>query len=88
MAQIQSAKKRIRQTKRRTEVNQRRVNTIRTHIQKVEAAIASGDKKKAEAALREAQPHFMRGVNHNVVHRNTVARKMSRLSKRIKAMAA
>jgi len=88
MAQIQSAKKRIRQTGRRTDVNRRRVNTIRTHIQKVEAAIASGDKKKAETALREAQPHFMRGAKNNVIHRNTVARKLSRLSKRIKAMAA
>ena len=88
MAQIQSAKKRIRQTKRRTDVNRRRVNTIRGHLQKVEAAIASGDKLKAEAALREAQPHVMRGIKYKVMHRNTVARKLSRLTKRIKAMAA
>ncbi len=88
MAQIQSAKKRIRQIKRRTEVNRRRVNTIRSHVQKVEAAIASGDRKKAEVALREAQPHLMRGIKNKVMHRNTVARKLSRLSKRIKAMAA
>lgn len=88
MAQIRSAKKRIRQTKRRTDVNQRRLNTLRTHMQKVEAAIAAGDKSKAQAALREAQPHFMRGVKNNILHRNTAARKLSRLSKRIKAMAA
>jgi len=88
MAQIQSAKKRIRQIKRRTEVNRRRVNTIRSHVQKVEAAIASGDRKKAEVALREAQPHLMRGIKNKVMHRNTVARKLSRLSRRIKAMAA
>jgi small subunit ribosomal protein S20 len=88
MAQIQSAKKRIRQTKRRTEVNRHRVNTIRSHVQKVEAAIASGDKSKAEIALREAQPHVMRGIKYKVLHRNTVARKLSRLSKRIKVMAA
>lgn len=88
MAQIKSAKKRIRQTKRRSDVNRRRLNTVRTYIQKVEAAIASGDRKKAEAALREAQPHFTRGAKNNVIHRNTVARKLSRLSKRIKAMAA
>lgn len=88
MAQIQSAKKRIRQTKRRTDINRRRVNSIRGHLQKVEAAIASGDKSKAQAALREAQPHIMRGIKYKIMHRNTVARKMSRLSKRIKAMAA
>lgn len=88
MAQIRSAKKRIRQTKRRTDVNRRRLTAIRSHIQKVEAAIAAGDKKKAEAALRAAQPHFARGAKSNVVHRNTTARKLRRLSKRIKAMAA
>jgi small subunit ribosomal protein S20 len=88
MAQIQSAKKRIRQINRRTEVNRRRVNTIRGHVQKVEAAIASGDRKKAEVALRQAQPHLMRGIKNKVLHRNAVARKLSRLSKRIKAMVA
>jgi small subunit ribosomal protein S20 len=88
MAHTRSAKKRIRQTKRRTDVNQRRMNTIRTELRKVETAIAAGDKAKAQAALRDAQPHLMRGVKNRAVHRNMVARKLSRLSKRIKAMAA
>ena len=88
MAHIRSAKKRIRQTKRRTEVNQRRMNTIRTELRKVETAIAAGNKAGAQAALRQAQPHLMRGAKNQAVHRNMVARKLSRLSKRIKAMAA
>lgn len=88
MPQLSSAKKRTRQIKRRTEVNRRRLGTVRTYIRKVEAAISSGDKSEAEAALRVVEPHLMRGVSKGVILRNTAARKLSRLSKRIKGMAA
>ena len=88
MAQLASAKKRARQMKRRTEVNRRRIGSVRTYIRKVETAIAGGDKPEAEAALRVAEPHMMRGGGKGVMHRNTAARKLSRLSKQIKGMAA
>lgn len=87
MAHTPSAKKRIRQTKRRTQINRARVQRIRTFLRKVEKAIAGGDKDEAAAAFREAQPEMMRGVNKGVLHRNTVARKLSRLSARIKTLA-
>jgi len=87
MATHKSAEKRIRQTERRTAVNRARVSRIRTFVKKVEAAIASGDRGAAVAAFAEAQPELHRGVNKGVVHRNTVARKLSRLSGRIKALA-
>ena len=86
MAHHKSAKKRIRQTARRTEVNGARRSRIRTFVKKVEAAIASGDKSAAESAYREAQPEMHRGVTKGVLHRNTVSRKLSRLSKRIKVL--
>ncbi|MEE8532328.1 MAG: 30S ribosomal protein S20 [Alphaproteobacteria bacterium] len=86
MAHIKSAKKRIRQTERRTQVNRARVSRIRTFVKKVELAIAGGDQNAAEDALRVAQPELMRGVTKGVVHKNTAARKMSRLAARIKAM--
>jgi len=88
MANHNSAKKRIRQIERRTEVNRTRVSRIRTFVRKVEEAIASGDKEKASAAFREAQPELMRGATRGVMHQNTVARRLSRLSRRIKAMSA
>ena len=88
MANSAQAKKRIRQAARRTEVNGRRLGTVRTFIRKVEEAIASGNKADAETALRAAQPHMMRGAQKNVMHRNTVTRKISRLSRQIKKMAA
>ena len=88
MAHHVSAKKRIRQITRRTAVNGARLSRIRTFVKKVEMAIASGDTEQAQAALISAQPEMMRGARHGVVHRNTVARKVSRLSARIKAMSA
>jgi len=87
MAHHKSAKKRIRQIKKRTVVNGTRVSRIRTYLRKVELAIASGDGAAARDALRAAQPELMRGVSHGVVHRNTAARRLSRLSSRIKTMA-
>ncbi|MCU0838323.1 MAG: 30S ribosomal protein S20 [Rhodospirillales bacterium] len=87
MAHHASARKRVRQTKRRTKVNRARVSRVRTFIGKVEAAIASGDQQQALAAFKAMQPELMRGAGAGVVHRNLVARKLSRLSARIKAMA-
>ncbi|MEX0808489.1 MAG: 30S ribosomal protein S20 [Dongiaceae bacterium] len=86
MAHHKSAKKRIRQTARRTDVNDARTSRVRTFVKKVETAIASGDKTTASAALRAAEPELQRGVTKGVLHRNAASRKISRLSKRIKAL--
>lgn len=88
MAHHKSAKKRIRRNDRRRVINKNRVSRIRTFIRKVEEAITSGDKAAADAAFKTAQPEIQRGVSKGVLHQNTVARKLSRLSRRIKALAA
>ena len=88
MANHASAKKRIRQTKRRTIVRRARRSSARTELRAVEEAIASGNKKLAQSAFKSAEPVLMVSVNKGVLHKNTAARKLSRLSKRIKAMAA
>lgn len=87
MANTPQSKKRARQTERRTAVNKARRSRIRTFLRKVEEAIASGNKDAATEALRQAQPELMRGVTRGVVPKNTAARKMSRLSGRVKAIA-
>ena len=87
MAHHKSAKKRIRQTVRKTTVNGGRVSRIRTHVKKVEAAIASGDKAAAQDALKAAQPEMQRGVTKGVLAKNTASRKISRLNARIKALS-
>lgn len=86
MAHHKSAKKRIRQTVRRTAINRARASRIRTFLKKVEDAIATGDKEAARTAFTAAQPEMQRGVVKGMLHRNTVARKLSRLSARIKAL--
>jgi small subunit ribosomal protein S20 len=87
MANHKSAKKRIRQTERRTAVRRTRVTRIRNFLKKVELAIVSGNKDAAATALREAQPELQSGVSKGVVHQNTASRKVSRLAQRIKKMA-
>jgi len=86
MAHHAATKKSIRQIKRRTKNNSVRKSSMRTFLKKVEQAISEGDKEKADAAFRLAQPQLMRGIGHGLIHRNTVARKLSRLSTRIKAL--
>lgn len=86
MANTPQSKKRARQAERRTDINKARRSRIRGFLRKVEEAIASGDQTKASEALRAAQPELSRGVTKGVLHKNTVARKMSRLSSRVKAL--
>jgi small subunit ribosomal protein S20 len=83
MAQHKSAIKRIRRDEKRTLRNHARLSRIRTFIKAVEAAIRSGNKKSAQTALSTAQPEIMRGVSKGVLHRNTAARKMSRLNAQV-----
>ncbi len=87
MANSPQSKKRARQNESRFNVNKARRSRIRTFLRKVEEAIASGNREAASDALRAAQPELMRGVTKGIFHKNTVARKMSRLSARVKAIA-
>ena len=86
MANTPQAEKRIRRNDRRAEINKARVSRIRTFVKKVESAIDGGAPEPARAALLAAQPELMRGVAKGVMHKNTVARKISRLAKRVKAL--
>ena len=87
MANTPQSKKRARQNEARFAVNKQRRSRIRTFLRKVEEAIASGDQAAAKAALQAAQPELMRGVTKGVMHKNTAARKMSRLASRVKTLA-
>lgn len=87
MANTASARKRIRQNERHMLRNQARKSRMRTFVKNVEVAIAAGDKAAAADALKAAQPELQRAATKGVMHSNTVARKISRLSARIKALA-
>ncbi|MCZ6605108.1 MAG: 30S ribosomal protein S20 [Alphaproteobacteria bacterium] len=86
MPNIASAKKRLRQTERRTKVNRARRSRMRGYVRNVEEAIAGGDKSVAEAALRVAEPELARGAQKGIVPRNTAQRKVSQLTRRVQAM--
>jgi small subunit ribosomal protein S20 len=88
MANTSSAKKATRKIAARSTVNKSRVARVRTYLRKVEEAIASGDKEKAGAALKEAEPEIMRAVGKGVLHKNAASRKVSRLAARVKAVGA
>ncbi|WP_156842654.1 30S ribosomal protein S20 [Novosphingobium aquimarinum] len=86
MANTPQARKRIRRNENRSLVNTNRMSRIRTFVKKVELAIDGGDKTAATEALKAAQPELSRGVARGVLHKNTAARKMSRLTKRVAAL--
>ncbi|MEA3000096.1 MAG: small subunit ribosomal protein [Sphingomonadales bacterium] len=87
MANTPQAKKRIRRNDRRAVVNGNRVSRIRTFVKQVEAAIEAGDKAGALAAISRVQPELARGVSKGVFHKNTAARKFSRLTRRVAALS-
>lgn len=86
MANTPQARKRIRRNARRTEINGNRISRIRTLVKKVENAIAAQDKDAAVGALSTVQPELARGVARGVLHKNTAARKFSRLTKAVTAL--
>jgi len=87
MANTSSAKKAVRKIARRTAVNKSRRSEMRTYVRKVEEAIAAKDPSVAAAALRAAEPLVARAAQKGILHKNTAARKISRLTKRVKALA-
>jgi small subunit ribosomal protein S20 len=88
MANTKSAKKATRKIERRTAVNRARRSRMRTFVKKVEDALRSGDAAAASAALADAQPALIRAAQKGVVHHNTASRKVSRLTKAVKALTA
>lgn len=84
MANHASAKKRAKQNPKRAKINTARKSRIKTFVKKIEAAILAGDAEAAAAAFKAAQPEIMRGVSKGVLHKKTAARKLSRLSAKLK----
>lgn len=87
MANTSSAKKMARKIARRTEVNKGRRSRMRTFVRKAEEALTGGDKGVAADVLRQAESEIVRAAQRGIIHRNTAARKVSRLAARLKALA-
>jgi small subunit ribosomal protein S20 len=87
MANTKNAKKMVRKIAKRTAVNGARRSRMRTFIRKVDDAVKAGDATAAREALRNAEPEIMRAASKGVLHKNTAARTVSRLSQRVKSVA-
>ena len=87
MANTKSAQKAVRKIARRTLVNKMRRSQMLTEVRKVEEALDAKDGAAAAEALRAAEPVLARAAQKGIVHRNAASRKISRLTKRVKALA-
>ena len=87
MANIKSAKKRILVTEKRAARNKSIRSAVKTAIKKVDAAIAANDKAAAQAALNAAIGEINKATSKGVYHKNTAARKVSRLTVAVNKMA-
>lgn len=88
MANIASAKKRARQTLKRRLHNASARSNLRTHIKRVLAAIQAGNKEEAQSAFATAVSVIDKAASKGLVHKNKAARQKSRLSTKIKGLAA
>ena len=86
MANHKSAKKMMKVTAKRTLVNKMRKSKTRTAIRRLVDIIKSGDKENVVLAFRNAESNLHKCVNKGVIHRNTAARKISRLNAKVKAL--
>ncbi len=86
MANTKAAKKALRSSAAKNEVNNARKNRIRTFIRKVDDAIKSGDEKQAREAFKALEPEIMRGVTKKVYKLNTAARKLTRIAAKIRTL--
>ncbi|MBQ6293191.1 MAG: 30S ribosomal protein S20 [Lachnospiraceae bacterium] len=87
MANIKSAKKRVLVAERDAQRNKAIKSRVKTYVKKVDAAVESGDKAVAVAALREAEIELKKATTKGVYHKNTTSRKVSRLTKMVNKMA-
>ena len=88
MANTKSAQKAVRKIERRTAVNKSRRSQMRTYVRKVEEALEAKDAPAAAQALKDAEPMVARAAQKGILHNNTASRKISRLTKRVKALAS
>lgn len=85
MANIKSAQKRILVAERNHERNVAAKSAIKTAVKKVLVAIKDGQAEEAKAALSVAYKLYDKAVGKGILHRNTAARKKSRLTKKVNA---
>ena len=86
MANTKSAKTKVRVIERKTAINKAVRNRYRTYVKKTEQDIDKGSKSQAQKSVKVAEAEIMSAVSKGILHKNTAARKVSRLVKKVKAL--
>ena len=86
MANTKSAKTKVRVIERKTAINKAVRNRYRTYVKKTEQDIDKGLKSQAQTSVKVAEAEIMSAVSKGILHKNTAARKFSRLVKKVKAL--
>ena len=87
LANIKSAKKRIKVIAKKTLRNKSIRSRVKTAVKKVETAILAGDKAAADEALKAAISEISKAASKGIYHKNTASRKISRMTKAVNKMA-
>ncbi|MEW5762126.1 MAG: 30S ribosomal protein S20 [Bacillota bacterium] len=85
MPKTRSAKKRVEIIRKRTERNRRLKSALRTAVKRFEETLAAGAREEAQQRLRRALVAIDKAVTKGILHKNTAARKKSRLMKKMNA---
>ena len=88
MAHSLSAKKRVRQNAKRRRINRARKSQVKTQIKRFQAALVSGDIEAATEQFRLVVKKLDKVAATSTMHKNTAARKKSRLAKQLNALKA
>jgi small subunit ribosomal protein S20 len=86
MANIKSAKKRILQSSKRSEINKKRRSMLRSKIKNLNYSLENKNKAEAKKMFVDLEPALSKSVNSGLFKKNTVSRTLSRLSKKIKLL--
>ena len=86
MANTSSAKKAVRKIARRTKVNRARRSQMRTQVRKADEALVAGDSAAAKSIVQATEAALMKAAQNGILHKNTAARKVSRMARKMKYM--
>lgn len=88
MANIKSAKKRIKVIEKKTALNKARKSQIKTAIRRFEEAVAAGNKEEATQKFQYAQKKISQVASKGTIHKNAASRKVAKLAKKLNSMSA
>lgn len=88
MANIKSAKKRIKVIEKKTALNKARKSQVKTAIRRFEEAVTAGNREEAVEKFQYAQKRICQVASKGTIHKNAAARKVAKLAQKLNGMNA